>query len=264
MGLVRRGAIAATLLGALISAAPVQAETTAGPDPVVREWPYWPYPTACHGLAFDPVAAFSGPTGVEGGTRPSEVALREYLSEMQSWPYRLVPAHNWRLLAETSEGADFASGRLSRPGGPSVISVDYEDGTWKKGSLSSGCHPESIVGGIRTITWRLAVDQKALRKDTRAIWIDLGPGPCASGQSQNARAMSPVFKQMGRKLLMVMRLRPLPPGSYTCEGILDPPLKVRLPGRLGKRRLYDGGTYPPADVAEIWRSNAASGRMPAR
>lgn len=254
MGWARRGAIVATLLWALVGAGPAQGQTTAGPDPVVQEWPHWPYPTACHELPFDPVAAFSGPTGVETGTRPSEIALREYLEETRTWVYPLVPAHNWRLLAETSEGADFASGRLSTPEGPSVISVNYEDGEWKKGSLSSGCHPESIVDGIRAVTWRLAADQKPLRKSTRAIWIDLGPGPCSGGRSQNARAMKPVFKQMGRRLLMVMRLRPLPPGIYTCPGLIEPPLKVRLPGRLGKRKLFDGGTYPPADVAEIWRS----------
>jgi hypothetical protein len=240
------------LLAALLSAGNPAHAGTAGSDPVVKEWPSWPYLTACHGLPFNPAEAFSSPTGVENGSRPSEVALREYLREMESWPYRLVPPSNWRLLAETSERAEFASGRLSEPGGPSVISVDYEDGVWKIGALSSGCTPESIVGGIRAITWRLAADQKALRRDTRTIEIDLGPGPFASGKSQNARAMKPVFRQMGRKLLMIMRLRPLPPGHYTCEGIADPPLRVRLPGRLAKRKLYDGGTYPPADVVEIW------------
>jgi hypothetical protein len=241
------------LLSALTSADNLAyAETAAGPDPVIREWPRWPYQTTCHGLPFDPVTAFSSPTDAENGSRPSEIALREYLSEMESWPYPLVPSNNWRLLVETSEGAEFASGRLSKPGGPSVISVDYEDGVWKRGSLSSGCTPESIVGEIRAISWRLAADQKALRRGTKTIEIDLGPGPCASGRSQNARALKPIFKQMGKKLLLIMRLRPLPPGVYTCEGITDPPLRVRLPGRLGKRKLFDGGTYPPADVVEIW------------
>lgn len=257
MRLVKQGAFVAALCSALMSAgSPVQAEIALGPDPAVQEWPDWPYPTTCHDLAFDPVAAFSSPTGVEHGSRPSEVALREYLREMESWPYRLVPLSNWRLLAETSDRADFASGRLLGPGGPSVISVEYEDGAWKGSGLSGGCWPESIVGGIRAIKWRLASDQKALGKDTRTIQVDLGPGPCASGRSQNARAMKPVFRQIGRKLLMIMRLRPLPPGHYSCEGIIDPPLAVRLPGRLGKRKLYDGGTYPPTDVAVIWRKRS--------
>jgi len=65
--------------------------------------------------------------------------------------------------------------------------------------------------------------------------------------------MKPIFEQVGKKLLMIMRLRPLPPGGYTCVGTREPPLKVHLPERLGTRKLYDGGTYPPADVAKIWR-----------
>lgn len=231
---------------------------------MVQEWPSWPYPTSCHGIPFDPVAAFSSMTGVELGSRPSEVGLRAYLKEMESWPYRLVPTSNWRLLAETNKRAEFASGRLAHPSGPSVISVVNEGGAWKGNGLSSGCHPESIVDGVPAITWRLAADQKALRKGTKSIKVNLGPGPCSGGRSQNARAMKPVFKSMGTNLLMILRLRPLSPGAYTCEGVVEPPLRVQLPGRLGKRKLYDGGTYPPADVAQIWRETFAEAKRASR
>ncbi len=56
---------------------------------------------------------------------------------------------------------------------------------------------------------------------------------------------------------MTILLEPLPPGAYTCQGIIDPPLAVKLSKRLGKRRLFDGGTYPPGDVVEIWRERVA-------
>lgn len=243
----------AAFLALLGAATPAQAKTTAGPDPVVQEWPSWPYPTVCHSLAFDPVAVFSSPTGVEFGSRPSEVALKRELQEMEGWDYRLVPPNNWRLLAETSNRAEFASGRLLAPGGPSVISVEKKSGVWKMSGLSSGCTPRSIVGEHEAITWTLAESQKALKRGTKTIKINLGPGPCASGRSQNARAMKPVFERMDDRLLMIMRLRPLPPGGYTCEGIVDPPLKVRLPESLGNSKLYDGGVYPPTDVAKLWR-----------
>jgi hypothetical protein len=57
--------------------------------------------------------------------------------------------------------------------------------------------------------------------------------------------MKPVFFELGRRLMMVMRLKPLPPGNYTCIGIFEPPLRVALPKRLGNRTLFDGGVYPP-------------------
>jgi hypothetical protein len=44
---------------------------------------------------------------------------------------------------------------------------------------------------------------------------------------------------------MALWLRPLPPGGYTCVGLVEPPLKIQLPGPLGDRELRDGGTYPP-------------------
>jgi hypothetical protein len=47
-------------------------------------------------------------------------------------------------------------------------------------------------------------------------------------------------------LVLTIWIRPLPPGPYTCEARIEPPLKLKLPGgRLGKRRLWDGSTYPP-------------------
>lgn len=51
---------------------------------------------------------------------------------------------------------------------------------------------------------------------------------------------------------MTILLDPLPPGSYTCQGVIEPPMHVRLPGRLGKRRLFDSGTYPPGNVVDAW------------
>jgi hypothetical protein len=91
----------------------------------------------------------------------------------------------------------------------------------------------------------------------RRIWVDLGPGPCSSGMGQNARARKPVFRQLGRRLLVTILLEPLPPGFHTCEGIVEPPLRVRLPGRLGSRKLFDGGTFPPGDVTGNGRERAA-------
>lgn len=249
-------AIAAALLATMPLAGAQAARRAQGPDPAVKEWPVWPYPTSCdgYGLQFDPVSVFSGPTGVELGSSPSEVALRDFL-QGESWVRQFAPPHDWRLLAETEDRAEFASGRLGHPDQLSSMTFRRDGGQWKWSGLSSGCQPTSIVNGQPAITWQISPEQKIVGKKTRKLLIELGPGPCAGGRSQNARAMKPIFRRLGgRRWLMIMQLEPLPPGVYTCQGILEPPLAVTLPSRIGKRRLLDGGTYPPTDVVQEWRS----------
>lgn len=214
-----------------------------GPDPMVAKWPDWPYPTTCGwGAAFDPVSAFSGPTEAEAGAGPAEAALRQTIGEWQTG-YPTLPRHNWRLMGQEPGVAVFGQGHL--PGVHQLI-LEESDGAWDFAGYSSNCQPTSIVDGREAITWTLSSKQSRLRPSTRRLWIDLGPGECAGGMSQNARAMAPVVFELGRRLLMVMRLKPLPPGNYTCQGIFEPPLRVRLPKPLGNRVLFDGGAYPPS------------------
>lgn len=138
--------------------------------------------------------------------------------------------------------AVYAHGRL--PGVESVT-LERSKGHWSFAGYDSRCEPTSVIGGRAAITWTLARNQPALGPETERVLIDLGPGPCSGGRSQNARAMKPVFFTRGRRLMMVMRLRPLPKGAYTCQGIREPPLPVSLPRKLGGRQLFDGGVYPP-------------------
>jgi hypothetical protein len=210
---------------------------------MVAKWPSWPYPTACgSGPAFDPVSVFSGPTEAEAGAGPAEDGLRKTIAEWQTG-YPTLPKHNWRLLSQEPGVVVYGHGRLP---GIEELTLEESNGSWNFASYSSGCEPTSIVNGRQAITWTLSSKQSHLRPSTRQLWIDLGPGECASGRSQNARAMKPVFLEMGKRLLIVMRLKPLPPGNYTCVGIFEPPLRVRLPKRLGNYALFDGGVYPPS------------------
>lgn len=244
------GALVATFLVAATSFAAV-VEAPIGPDPVVERWPHWPYKTQCGWLEFDPVAAFSGPTGVERGSRPSERTLARLLREQRNWATPIVPTRHWRLLAETDDFAEFASGRLADGYGPGTVSLERENGRWKEVGMSSGCEPTSIVDGVAAVTWTLAGDKPRPAEGDRHLWINLGGGECNSGRSQNARARPPVLWRVGRKLMMAMTLKPLPQGG-TCEELSEPSLKVRLPESVGSYRLFDGATYPPLDVQKMW------------
>jgi hypothetical protein len=227
--------------------------TPSGADPAVAEWPIWPYQAVCYGPPFDPVNVFSGAATAELGSLPSEVALRDVLHDPALAWLGLRQAH-WRFVSEGDTQAVFVNGDLSSAFQQWILLERSAEG-WKLAGNGS-CAPRSILHGLVAVPWTVAVDQQALGKNTRRIRIDLAPGGCSGGMGQNERARKPIFRRIGRRLLMTMLVDPLPPGAYTCQGVVEPPLEVRLPGRLGKRKLYDGGTYPPGDVVSRWREKA--------
>src|SRR5690349_20355699 len=100
------GAIATALLAAPISSA---GRPVPGPDPLLREWPGWPYRATCGYMGFDPVQVFSGFAAAEGGDGAPETALREMLA--RDFPFRL-PDRGWRLAARRNGRALFLHGRL--------------------------------------------------------------------------------------------------------------------------------------------------------
>lgn len=233
--------VAALVLAAL---APVSAAAR-GQKPVLEEWPSWPYPVSCGQLAIDPVAVLSSPTGVENGTKPTEVALRAVLeSPSYGW---LDFGRGWRLAGEDADSAQFIAGTPRE--GLESLSLALKDGVWQLSSSGNCTLVSRVYGDYYAASWSLAPDQPRLGKNTRRVQVALSGGACSSGLGLNDRAHF-VFRQLGKRLLMSVWVDPLPPGIYTCQGVSEPPLTVKLPGRLGKRTLYDGGTYPPHSATE--------------
>src|SRR4029077_20581570 len=78
-------ALACTLV--LISSANAAARhsTPSGPDPVVAEWPSWPYLTSCDSAPFDPVTVFGGATSAERVRGRPERKLRRTIAEWQDY-----------------------------------------------------------------------------------------------------------------------------------------------------------------------------------
>lgn len=238
---LRPSRIAIVALCCLIGVAATTASANWGVDPAVHRWPRWPYPTSCDGRIFDPVAIFSTPATAELGSTPGERALRRFLRHpVIPW----VPRHNWRLLYEDGRTAEFVSAPLSNAPerAPEALLFERHAGRWKW-TGSGPCLPASVVDGHPAVLWDLPEGHAELTPETTQIEVNLGPGECASGKSQNKRA-HPVFSELEGKLLLTIWLSPVH-GAQTCVGLIEPPLKVELPGPLGGRPLYDGGTYPP-------------------
>ena len=212
-----------------------------GPDPAVKQWPNWPGQVSCSGPPFKPLVVFSGPTDAERGNRPSEVALREVLAEGLYADFG-APKHNWRLLVETSGYAQFASGRLGHRA--QTISVARRGKGWEQIGYSSNCEPAVLRGGRQAITWALAPGQH-LSPTTQSIEVELLGGECDSGQSENERLETPVFREESGAVLMALWIRPVH-GPQTCQALIEPPVTIQLPEPLGQRRLLDGSVFPPA------------------
>jgi hypothetical protein len=242
---VKRLATAAVLCVLLIAAPAVSANgfvvTYAdGPDPAVSSWPEWPYPVGCLGVTFDPVAVFGGSTEAEKGTGAPELALRRYLDEGL---YPQLPTEFWRQVAASPGRVSFASGRLEQ-GLFWLTAEETSPGQWSVVGNLDECTARSIREGEAAIAWGLAKGQRLDRK-TRRIEVELhSSGACDGGRSRNDAA-EPRFRRISRKLVLTIWLKPLPPGNYTCERRREGPLSLKLPGPLGRRQLWDGGSFPP-------------------
>ncbi len=252
----RRAVAVIASVVALACTALASASMPIGPDPVTEEWPVWPYKTSCFAPSFDPVQVFRRPATAELGSRPGEVALREAIEDPKYAGVGLNRRH-WRSVAETETEAVFVTGVLSTPFGTWWTRFVREGEGWKW-SGSGNCVPQTVLHGLPAVSWTFDPRRPLPGRGARRMWVRLGPGPCSSGMSQNARARKPIFRRVGERLLMTILLEP-PQWSTlaSCIGVIEPPLEVKLPRPLGKRRLYDGATYPPGNVVRIWREQQA-------
>jgi hypothetical protein len=243
-------AVALALVAGSVFAAQGGAEPSPpGADPALASWADWSFLVTCGSPeeAFDPLLAFSGPTGAESGSSPAEQGLRRAIKEQQSWAEPLITGRGWRLIAETETRAQFSRGRLS--GTLEWVTLERkEDGSWLLASYSSDCDPTTTLPGRAVVTWSLDQKQKHLTPRSRILWIDLGPGECDGGARQNPRAGFR-FHVLGNKLLMTASLDPIRRGG-TCIGTIEKARKVRLPFPLGGFRLYDGSTFPPVPAGK--------------
>jgi hypothetical protein len=224
----------------------------------VREWSHWDGKVTCGGPPFDPLVAFSRRSDAAEGDRPAEVAFRKFLERGGMTGGDSKPLNGWRLLGERDGYAQFANG--SPAGGRmKTWTVGPFHGALRPLSFSGGCLPRLLRHGRAAIAWTLARGQH-LDPSTRSVKVDLGPGECASGASQDERLERPRFRVENGALLMALWIHPVhsKPGEMrTCVGTIEPPVTIRLPRRLGTLRLLDGRGLP---TKFLGRRDPARGR----
>lgn len=254
----------AALASAAVPALSVGSGPAPRPDPVVKEWPGWPYRANCGQMSFDPIEVFSGPAAAERGGLPSERALRRMLA--RDFPFPL-PDHGWRLAAQRRGKALFLHGHpgaeMDTAGQLDSFELWRRRGHWEMNSFSGPCRPFSVRRGRYATTWFLAKGQPALDADTTRIRITVGAIPCIRGEDVNSRA-EPVFDEIAGKLVLTVFMRPWRhQASLYCEEDLplDPPLVLDLPGALGVRGLYSGALFPPAPAERLRETHVEFGRQ---
>lgn len=237
-------------------AIPSSATAAPGADPITAQWPSWPFLTSCGEVRFSPapgvtrfspVAVFSQPAEAENGSLPSHVALREALANPEPGSLEFNRS-GWRLASEKGGFAFFIGGSLG--GLLQVLNLQDVGGRWRVAG-SGYCYLTSTPQGRAAISWRLAQDQPHLNRRTRQVRIVLTGGGCRGGMSLTPFIRPPIFRHLGRRLLLSIVTDPLPSFEPTCEGVYEPPITIKLPSRLGNRKLFDGATYPPTPAAAI-------------
>lgn len=239
------GAIVVALLAAPSSSA---GRPAPGPDPLLAEWPGWPYRATCGYMGFDPVRVFSGFAAAEEGDGAPETALREMLA--RDFPFRL-PDHGWRLATRRNGRALFLHGRLGTemetPNELLDMELERRGGRWQMRTGGGFCNMFTVAPGRQSSLWSLAPKQPPLGPQTRHLWVITG---ARCSRKEKPPRVSSEFVEIGGRLVMTLwpRYDRSAVGAFEiCDPRVPPwpPVKVDLPEPLGDRELYDGAFFPP-------------------
>jgi hypothetical protein len=211
------------------------------------------------GLPFAP-AAFGRPPGRLDPADPAVGALLAQISRRTAskgasrLPWRRATAaptlpeappslDGWRLLARTEEEVLF--GRC-RP--PQLLTVavrrDGRGGTWTCLGSSAARPLRTTRDGIRSSRWRLDPTREPAPEDA-VLRVLVTEQTFSAGQRADSRVLSPDLYVDSEELVLTMFVTPLP-GFQTRSPNPETPVRVKLPHRVGSRRLIDGGVYARA------------------
>ncbi len=101
--------------------------------------------------------------------------------------------------------------------------------------------------GAVPIKWVLHPDEPPPGPNSRSVVVAVQELSCASGRNPIPFLDKPEVDFLKQAVVIRLWIHP-PEGINTCQGNPIGRLKVNLPGRLGKRALFDGSSDPPRRV----------------
>ena len=245
MTLWRRALLLAS--GLLLLALPAKQAGAASSAEILQQWATWPYPAQCGVETISPVAVFSSPAGAENGSLPSEVGLREALADPEtSWVY--LAQTGYRLLAEDAESASFVSGGARRR---NVLPPAAKGRRALEARRLGALFPEHLDPGSRGHQLE-SRPRSAASAGGDAANPDRTRGKLLQRREKPQRAGAKArLPSAGEEVADDDDPEPTSPGCLHLSGGATPAADGRgFPSRLGKRILYDGGSFPPRTAAE--------------
>lgn len=111
------------------------------------------------------------------------------------------------------------------------------------GAAASKDPPEEL----RPIQWVLDTEKPPPKPKSKFVAVAVHEMACAGGRNPLPHLGRPEVRYGKRAVVITLRIDP-PDGAQLCPSNPVGHLEVRLPGALGKRKLYDGADEPPRKV----------------
>lgn len=110
------------------------------------------------------------------------------------------------------------------------------------------CAPPPVSHeGFRLIKWFLHSDDPAPEPASRSLVVAVHEMACAGGRNPIPYLQRPEVSYLKGAVVITLWIEELQ-GLHTCPANPVGHLRVRLPGPLGARQLYDGSSDPPRKV----------------
>jgi hypothetical protein len=101
--------------------------------------------------------------------------------------------------------------------------------------------------GFRRIAWTLYPEEPLPGPRAKSIVVAVHERNCAGGRDPIRYLQHPEIDYLRKRVIVSLWIEKIE-GAATCPSNPVGRLKVRLPGPLGGRRLYDGSSNPPRRV----------------
>jgi hypothetical protein len=147
-------------------------------------------------------------------------------------------------------GLDAAVPAAEEPQEIACAAVAFSQRQWnrRQGPVVSRCTPPSASHeGFRRISWVLDPEEPVPGPAARSVVVAVHEMNCAGGRNPIPYLQRPEVRYLEQTVVITFWIEVID-GPATCPSNPVGRLKVKLPGPLGARQLYDGSTDPPRKV----------------